>query len=92
MRVAYTGAVAPQSTSALVLTSSKVSVVQRCTGMRIEFGPSSREQMTSLEESHLSHLGWRNGEGFSLGTGCVSSSLTELSMESGTSCIERTEK
>ena len=60
--------------------------------MRIEFGPSSREQMMSLEESHLSHLGWHNGEGFGLGTGCASSSLTELSTESGTSCIERTEK
>ena len=60
--------------------------------MQIEFGPSSREWMMSLEESRLSHLGQRNGEGFSLGTGCASSSLTELSMELGTSCIERTEK
>ena len=84
--------VAPQSTRASVLTSSKVSVVLRCTGIWIEFGPSSSEQMTSLEASRFSQLGQHAGEGFGLGTGCASSLLTALSTELGTSCIERTEK
>ena len=50
--------VAPQSTMASVLTSSSVSVVLRCTGSKMQFGPCSSDQMTSLGASHLSHLGW----------------------------------
>ena len=49
--------VAPQSTMASVLTSSSVSVVLRCTGSKMQFGPCSSDQMTSLGASRLSHLG-----------------------------------
>ena len=84
--------VALQSTRASVLTSSKVSMVLRCTRIWIEFGPFSREQMTSLEASRFSQLGWHAGEGFGLGTGCASSSFSALSTILGTLYIGRTEK
>ena len=49
--------VALQSTRASIPTSSTVSVVLRCTGIKIELGPCLSDQMTSLEVSFFSHLG-----------------------------------
>ena len=77
--------VAPQSTRASIPTSSSVSVVLRCTGIKIELGPCSSDQMTSLEASFFSYLGQRGRAGARID--CASSSFLAGSITSGILCI-----
>ena len=77
--------VAPQSTRASILTSSSVSMVLRCTRIKIELGPCLSDQMTSLEVSFFSYLGRCSRA--SAGIDFASSSFLAGSITLGILCI-----